>query len=202
MSAPSVAVPYAQFLKQCDRHSDIVDGLQSVGDPRLRRLLAELVMMRLFDDFQEVLKGVAVRLACGAAYIDGSSPTLMVQPARSTREALVNFQTLGRGGKQKYDQWSKFSYVNETVKFVFHANDPFLSTCRVNSQVLSEMQVVRNRIAHSAVKTYPDVVRRYYGASFNHVTPGILLLSSRNSPPLLERYITSCRVLAKGVSGV
>lgn len=200
MPAPNVAVPYTRFSRKCDRHSSVVAGLATLADPKLRRLLAELVMMRLFDDFQEALEGVAVRLACGADYADGSPPTLLAPPARSTRHAMTNFETLGRGGSHNPARWSKYSFISDTVRFVIHPGDPFLGTCRASAQAISEMQAIRNRIAHSRTRSYPDVVRRYYGASFNQVTPGVLLLSNRNSPPLLERYLVSCRILAKDFS--
>lgn len=200
MPAPSVAVPYAQFLRKCDRHTSVVSGLGGVAEPKLRRLLAELVLMRLFDDFQEAVEGVALRLACGAAYADGTSPTLIAPPARSTLQARGNFENFGRGGKRIFVKWSKYTFINDSVKFVIDTNDPFVAACRANSSVISEMQAIRNRIAHSSTQSYPAIVRRYYGASFNHVTPGVLLLSAKNSPPLLERYIVSCRILAKGFS--
>src|SRR5215217_6289466 len=63
--APRVSVPYVEFTQRSVRLDQVVAGLSSV-EPKLQRLLAELVMMRLFDEFQEALSGIAVRLACGA----------------------------------------------------------------------------------------------------------------------------------------
>jgi len=162
-------------------------------------MLAELVMMRLFDDFQEVVKGVAVRLACGATYADGTPPVLLIPSARSTTQALSNFENVART-KPKSAQWSKYAFIKETVENVIHPADPFLKSCSAGSAQIADMQVIRNRIAHTGIKNYPKLVRRHYGATMNHITPGVLLLSPRNSPPLLERYIATSRVLAKSLS--
>ena len=199
MPAPSVAVPHATFAKKCDRHSLVASKLMSISDPNLRRLLAELVMMRLFDDFQEALQGFAIRLACGATYVDGASPVLLTSPASTTAGALAMFENLNRT-KPIYAKWSKYTYISGTVKHVLDQGDHFLTACRSHTGLISEMQAVRNRIAHAKAKSYPAVVQRHYGAAFNHITPGVLLLTDRFSPTLLDTYIASCRTIAKACS--
>jgi hypothetical protein len=196
MPAPTVAVPLVEFSRRCDRHALVVAGLLAVPDPKLQRLLAELVMMRLFDDFQEAVAGVAVRLACGAQYADGTAPLLLTAPARSTSSATGLFETLARP-KSKYTKWSTYHYIHETVRHVLDPSDHFLAACQAHTLIISEMQAVRNRIAHAKARSYLGVVRSYYGASLNHVTPGVLLLSARFSPILIEKYIASCRTIAR-----
>ena len=156
-------------------------------------------MMRLFDEFQEAIAGIAMRLACGTPYGDGTSPKLLTTPAGSTAGARILYETFGRPKKATL-RWSKVTFINETIKYVLDANDPFGLACNANSLAISEMQAIRNRIAHSNAgsrKAFGVVVKRYYGASLNHVTPGLLLLSPKQSPALLSRYITTCRVIVK-----
>jgi len=199
--APNVEVPYREFLRRCGRHSQVVDGLSTVAPP-LQRLLAELVMMRLFDDFQEAISGVALRLACGAPYGDGSEPKLLTGPARSTTSARVLLETHGRT-KSKPLKWSKVKFINDTTKFVFDSKEPFRTACQAGSIPISEMQAVRNRIAHnskSSRKDFGSVVVRHYGASVNSVTPGVLLLSPRFAPRTLDRYIAICRIIVRDCS--
>ncbi len=201
MPAPNVEVPYQEFLRRCGRHSQVVDGLSTVS-PRLQRLLAELVMMRLFDDFQEAISGVALRLACGAPYGDGSAPQLLTAAARSTSSARSLYETHGRTG-QKRTKWSKVAFINETTKFVLDGAEPFRAACQANSVPISEMQAVRNRIAHNNQNSrtaFRTVVVRHYGASVNSVSPGVLLLSPRFAPTMLERYIASCRIIVRDCS--
>jgi hypothetical protein len=156
-------------------------------------------MMRLFDEFQEALAGTALRLACGAPYADGSAPALLTAPARSSAGAVTLYEQYGRlrGSRMK---WSKTSFINETTKFVLDVNETFRAVCSANALVISEMQAIRNRIAHrnrNARSAFAIVVGRHYGANINTVTPGLMLLSPRFAPTMLERYIASCRVIIK-----
>jgi hypothetical protein len=156
-------------------------------------------MMRLFDEFQEALAGIALRLACGAPYADGSAPQLLTTAARSTGGARTLYEQHGRP-TTKFMKWSKVTYINETTRYVLDANNPFLTVCSANALVISEMQAVRNRIAHKNANSrtaFATVVVRHYGAALNNVSPGLLLLSPRFAPSMLERYIASCRVILK-----
>lgn len=203
MPAPNLRAPLSQFVLRCDRHYQLVGGLPTI-EIKLQRLVAELIMMRLFDDFQDLVAGIAVRLACGAPYGDGAQPSLLTSPAKSTAGALNLFENHGRV-KTKRAQWSRVQYIGDTIENVIAKDDHFLVACQAHSQTIAEMQAIRNRIAHGnygARRRYASVVRRYYGASLNHVSPGMLLLSPRFSPPLIERYVTSSRVIAKSVSRV
>lgn len=171
-------------------------------DPKLQRLLAELVMLRLFDEFQEAMSGIAARLACGTPYADGTIPRLLTGPARSTDGAWLLFSDYGRAKPHRL-RWSRVNFINEATKYVLDGRDYYLRTCSVHSLVVSEMQAVRNRIAHKNAKSraaFSTVVIRHYGADLNSVSPGLLLLSPRFSPSLLERYIASCRIIAKDCS--
>jgi hypothetical protein len=196
-----VGVPYQRFLQQCTRHDRVIAGLPGI-DVGLQKLLAELVLMRLFDDLQEALSGIALRLACGATYADGVAPRLLTNAATSVAGARALFENHGRP-KPQAPKWSKTQYINDTTKNVLDLADHFGVALGANSLVISEMQAVRNRIAHnngSARKSYGIVIRRHYGASLNHVTPGLFLMSPRFTPLKLESYVTACKVIAKTCS--
>jgi hypothetical protein len=175
----------------------VIGGLGAI-DARLQKLLAELVMMRLFDEFQEAIAGIALRLACGTPYADGTVPTLLTSPAKSASSARALYETFGRP-KSQPPKWSKVSFINDTTKYVLDASDPFRAACSANALVIAEMQAVRNRIAHANARSraaFAVVVKRRYGAKRNSVSPGTLLLSPRFSPTLLEQYVVTCRVIA------
>lgn len=100
-------------------------------------------------------------------------------------------------------KWSKVKYISETTRYVLDANNPFLTVCSANALVISEMLAVRNRIAHKNTdsrKAFETVVVRHYGAALNNVSPGLLLLSPRFAPTMLEQYIASCRVILKNAT--
>lgn len=168
-------------------------------NPKLQKLLAELVMMRLFDEFQEAIAGIALRLACGTPYLDGTTPALLAPPASSTVRAKDLFENHGRT-KPQHVKWSKTEFINKTTRFVIPTTEPFLLACSANSLVISEMQAVRNRIAHNNANSrtaYSGVVQRHYGAKINSISPGLLLLTTRFFPTLLNQYLATCRVIIK-----
>lgn len=198
MPPQNVEVPHSEFVDRATRHDQVIQGLGEI-EARLQKLVAELVMVRLFDQFQEAIAGVAFRLACGTPYADGTSPLLLTAPAKSTSGARDLFETFGRP-KRKSVKWSKTTYINDTTKYVFDAANPFTVACNANSVIISEMQAVRNRIAHANAnsrRAFAKVVKRRYGAPVNSVSPGTLLMSSRFTPTLLEEYLASCRVITK-----
>jgi len=177
----------------------VIHGLGQI-EVRLRKLLAELVMLRLFDEFQDAIAGIALRLACGTPYADGTAPTLLTAPARSIPGARQLYETVGRP-KQVNLRWSKTAFINDATRYVLDPSNAFNGVCNANALAISEMRAIRNRIAHSNAKSraaFAQVVRRRYGATLNHMSPGLLLMSPRYSPTLLEQYVGACRTITKG----
>lgn len=197
MPSVNVSVPCSQLFSKLGHYQTIVAGLRAL-EPRLQRLVAELVMLRLVDELQTAVAGIALRLACGAPYSDGSSPVLLLSPAASTAAALTVMESYKRRPKYRA-RWGRASDIRDTVKHVLAGTDQYCSAITANALVIAEMQAVRNRIAHrngNSVAAFANVIRRYYGAQVG-ISPGALLLSSRFAPPLLERYLVACRVIVK-----
>jgi len=110
------------------------------------------------------------------------------------------YESFGRQ-RQARLKWSRAKYINDTIKHVLDSSNAFNMVCRANSLTIAEMQSIRNRIAHSNAKSrsaFSGVVQRHYGARLNHVSPGMLLISPKFSPTLLEQYLSSCRAIVKG----
>lgn len=203
MPAPSLGVPLTEFSQRNTTYVQIAGALGQLT-PTYQRLVAEMLLVRLFDDLQESLAGVAYRLACGAPYLNGTVPTLLAPPARSATAARKLYEYHGRQGRQYYCKWSKVSYINETTRYVLDPKDTFNAACGQHALVLSEMQAVRNRIAHknaASKSRFDPIVRRYYGGTPRGITPGALLLSSRKVPNLLNTYLVASRVLVKDCCG-
>lgn len=198
MPAPNVRVPYDAFVARSQRHQIVLAGFTG-AQANIQRLVAELVMMRLFDEMMEAISGIALRLACGSPYVDGTTPILQLSPAVNTTKALDLFENYNRM-KRQAAKWSKATFINDTTRHVLDTTDHFTRSCSNHGAVIQEMQRVRNRIAHggtTARANFSTVVLRHYGARLNHVTPGMLLLSGRFTPSMLSRYIASARTIAK-----
>lgn len=198
MPPQNVAVPLGEFLQRTSRHRQVIVGLGGIAIG-LQKLVAELVMMRLFDDFQEAIAGVAFRLACGTPYADGTAPVLLTTPAKSTSSARDLYENHDRTKPQRV-KWSKVTFINDTTRHVLDPGNPFVLACNANATIISEMQAVRNRIAHANANSrsaFSLVVQRRYGARLNNVSPGMLLLTSRFTPTLLEQYVGTCRAIIR-----
>ena len=166
-----------------------------------QKLVAEMVMLRLFDLFQHHVRRIVCKVACGSVYLDRSTP-LLLHRAASMRDAEQAMKTRGRSRPLKYLRWSKVSDIKRNAKHMIDPGDHVLVFLDRHGQVIDEMRRVRNRIAHSggsARQQYAHVVRQRYGAGVWGVQPGMLLLSPRWSPTVLKQYLLSTRVLIKNL---
>lgn len=166
-----------------------------------QKLVAEIVLLRLFSLFENLISSISLKLTSGATYADGSAPALLAQ-ARSSQSARTLLQTHGRAKPRHQLNWSKASEIKTNLQHVININDNVVAVVDRNGVLIDELRRVRNRIAHNNTqsrKQYRDVVRRHYGAYVNNVTPGMLLLTQRMQPSLLEQYIKQQRIMVKDI---
>ncbi len=183
----------------------LVSGLQSVDDlPRL--YVAEMIAVRLYSLFEAIIEDSACRLICGAKYCDGSSPLLQrPNPTRSFERARDAMRTFGRPASEKEKlrlRWGGAGEIKKNLEYLFPTNEHFIDTVIRHGQFISNLRKVRNHIAHGNTGTrrrFDEVVRKYYGANVNAITPGKMLLSSRFSPLLLERFCRTTRIILLAV---
>ena len=169
--------------------------------PQHQRLIAELVVLRLFDLFVNLISAVALKLACGRPYADGTVPNLLMK-ARSSADAERLCKAHNRRTPLKWLTWTSARNIKKAIGEVIDKNDPVVKAVDSGTTLIGEMRRVRNRIAHrsrDSRKQFREVVRLHYGAYLNNVTPGVLLLTKRKKPPLLQSYIDQERLLAKAI---
>jgi len=157
------------------------------------------VLLRLFSLFENAISSICLKLACGARYIDGTAPNLTSR-ACSVQTARTLFQRHGRLRPRHVLKWSTAAEIKENLRYIIDINDNIVVVVDRNGSLIDELRRVRNRIAHNnpqSRKNYRDIVRSYYGAFLNNVTPGILLITQRLTPSLLERYIKKQRIFMK-----
>lgn len=180
------------------RHCETLESLPPVH----QKFVAEMILLRLFDLFQNMVSSVTAKLVAGATYADGTAPNILAR-ARSLQSARLLFQTHGRGPHIRYNlRWSTAPEIMENIKHVIGQHDNVVEVVDRNSAFIEELRRVRNRIAHNNAQSrrrYREVVRRHFGAYMNQVTPGMLLLTPRIRPSLIEQYIRQERIMAKDV---
>lgn len=163
-----------------------------------RRLVAEIVLLRCFYLLENTIESIASKLPCGAAYLDGSAPQLLVT-ARSSADAITKMRTLGRRNNLSYLKWTTVKGIKRNIKNVIDGNDNLVRVVDNNTLFIEELRKVRNRIAHNnskARREFQQIVQRHYGARLNSITPGtLLLLSTRMRPSLIYQYLLGSRIL-------
>lgn len=193
----SLGSDYQHFSRETNRLAHLHKDLQGL-EPKLQKVVAEVVHLRLYTLFENLVSTVPAKLATGAMFLDGSAPQIVLR-ARSAQGASKLFHTHGRA-KPKYQlRWSKAKDIKDNVRYVIASTDNYVLVIDRYGSLIDEMRRVRNRIAHNNSQSrsnYRTVVKRYYGAYLNHINPGTLLLSQRRSPCLLEQYIRKSQILA------
>jgi hypothetical protein len=163
------------------------------------KAVVETALLRSLDFLQGFFLCMATKLVGGAKYLDGTKPAVLAS-ARSQNGAIMNMKTVGRPKPKKDLRWSKVSDIKDNCKFVIPTTEHFLTTLAFHTILIDEMRKIRNRIAHNNPDSrtkYQTVVRRYYGAEQKHISPGMLLLSDRFAPRLIDQYLAQSKVLVK-----
>ena len=176
----------------------LVTHLRSIDRfPRL--YVAEMIIVRLFALFEAVIEDSACRLICGSKYCDGASPLLQrPRPTQGFERARNAMRIFGRTDPHNLLRWNKAREIRKNLEKLFPTNEHFVDTVVGHGQFISDLRKMRNHIAHGNASTrrkFDGVVRNYYGANVNAMTPGRMLLSSRFSPLLLEQFCRRTQVI-------
>jgi len=194
---PNLGVNYKDCCREFDKLSGLTKHLQLLP-PKYQKLVAEVVLLRVFSLVEQHIQSIACKLVCNTHYRDGAAPKLLCS-GRSATDALGKMSTHLRNRPHKLS-WTKASYIKENMKYVIDNTDHFIVTVEHNGILIDEMRRIRNRIAHNnqtSRRNYQTVVQRYYGAAVNAVTPGVFLLSNRTTPIPITKYLAESRVFFK-----
>lgn len=195
---PSLAPDYKLYDKETSRLLELRDALTSL-DPYIQKLVAEIILLRLFSLFENLVSVIPTKLVAGAHFVDKTLPKVAVS-ASTLRGAEALLHDHGRQKPQYQLHWSKVSDIKANVKYVMDPTDNYVTSIDRHRTFIDEIRCVRNRIAHNSSqsrKYYKEVVRIHYGAYRNNVAPGTLLLTTRFTPCLLVEYIKTSRILGK-----
>lgn len=189
------------FLKDTDRLIDILNNIKIIN-PYYRKLVCELIFVRLFFSVENSLQSIFAKLTCGATYLDGTNPVLLHQSG-SMKSAVYSMETLGRT-KRRNLRWTEGAEIRKNVMHVIDSRDNCYRVVVTYSPLITELRYVRNHIAHQNESTrrhFRKVVRSYYGGYKRGVNAGTLLTSQRiSTPPLIESYIRTTRVFIRDLT--
>ena len=197
----SFAPNLAEATHQIDKLTALVASTTHL-EPAHRKLIAEVVLVRLSILVEAQTRSICCKIACGTRFLDGSNPILL-HPSRSAAAALAAMKTLNRP-KDRHPVWNDGRGIRDTIKHVVDPADPTHRCVTNYASYLTEIRYVRNHIAHNNHTTrsnYKSVVRTRYGAYPRGVTPGTLLLTAAFGPiPLLNRYLTTGKIYVRDLT--
>lgn len=195
---PRLDIDYRDLVQQTSRLIDLRLNLTPL-EPRYQKLVAEVLLLRLFSLVERTLESITTKILCGAQYLDTSLPLVMIA-AGSASEAQFNMTHVGRLKPRFYLKWTQVSEIKKHVINLIDPTDHFITTLDIYNSSLEEMRFVRNHIAHRTSSTrakFKPLVQAYYGAYLNSITPGTLLLSQRSAPPLIDKYIATSKIFVR-----
>lgn len=188
----------AEFQREVKKLKDLSLDIDSLPF-RYRKLSAELIHLRLYLLIESATESVALQLAMGKAYCDGTHPSPKIVAA-SSAQAEKNFKEWGRKKPKARLLWSNVDSVVANVVPVFEDTEHFNTHFEAHKQALEELRFVRNRIAHkggSAARNYNRLIVSNYGVELPAMTPGTYLLTSRFEPRKLISFVRTGEVFLK-----
>lgn len=199
---PSLVNDYADFRAETTRLMSLLASTTTLA-PKHRKYIAEVALLRLAILIENSMRIVFCKLCCGATFIDGAVPTLIVQQ-RNIPTAIDTMKTLNRSVARNGLPWNDGKEIRENIKFVIHPNDNCHQELINHAAFMTEIRWLRNHIAHrndGTRKNFVKLIRRYYGARVPGVTCGNLLVSPRVSftRPLIETHILKANVMMKDI---
>ena len=198
---PSLAPDLRLVVKETEKLFSLLDSWDSLL-PIHRKVLAEIILVRLAIIIENFLKSIFSKLSCGADYLDGTAPIILAEQ-RSSSAAILAMEAFGRKSQRKL-KWNDGREVRRNVEYILDNSDSAVRTIRNYGTLLTEVRYIRNHIVHrndGTRRNFKGIVIKYYGAAVPAVTCGTLLLSTRIDPRCLIRtFIASARIMARDLT--
>lgn len=191
MPTPLLSITLRNANKAIDKLQGYKSGSETL-DPKYQFFISEMIMLRLFSTFEDVVAEIAYKLAAGAMYLNGTAPTLSLQ-ANNVNGSRGLFLNYGRARPVQNLKWTKAKYIRESVQHVIPQTELYILNAQQHGSIIDEMRKVRNVLAHNsttAKSDYKFVVRQLYGANINMIAGAFLASTRRNPVCNINRYIS------------
>ena len=197
---PSLVPEWKSFQQTVVRLDEVISSSSSLS-PGHRKIIAELVLVRLAIGIENALSRAAYKIAAGATFVDGTVANLSAPQATVTRAELFLKTDGGVLAHPKGIRWLDGGEVARVLLLAVDASDASTTIGARHGGTLSRTRKIRNHIAHrnrTSSTAFQSVVRQVYGAKLNSVTPGTLLLTPKaGSVPLVRQLLIRSRVMMK-----
>ena len=171
-------------------------------DAKYQYLISEVILLRLFSVLECTISEVAFKLACGATYRNGNNPIVLRQ-CSSIHDSFINMISYNRRKPLHYLQWTKATFVRTSIEHILDINDSYYANIQNHSNLINEMRVVRNHIAHRSTSTkqeYDILLQQIYGGNPKLTIGTFLTTTNRNPISNIDRYIASTRIILDDIT--
>ena len=203
MARANLASDLSNFQNETRRLEDLIGSIERLSAAH-RKIVAEIILIRLFLLAENTVESICLKLVCGAEYLDGSVPRRLVG-AGSKAAAGTLIRQFGRTKARTKVSWGSSRDIRENLKHTMDPGDQVFGAIANYGGLLTEMRYVRNHVAHNNASTrgnFRKVVRNYYGGLRQGVSPGVLLLTRTwGMPVVLEKYLRHSRIMIKELVG-
>jgi hypothetical protein len=201
MAVVSLAVDLREFDSQVSRMTSLISSLNNLSIDH-RKLVAEIMMVRLFLMVENTIQSACAKLLCGATYLNASQPLRLVS-AKSSKHAFDLMRNHARTKPKQSLSWNQSPEIRDNLRNTLSPGDPLFQTISNYGTLLTDMRYIRNHIAHKnsgTLNNFRKLVRKHYGGLKPGVSPGLLLLTPYLGPPvLLEQYMLASRIMIKSL---
>jgi len=197
----SVLASYNRSTTDITILKNYINGYTAL-EARYQYMISEVVMLRLFSVLELTISEVAFKLACGAPYRNGRIPIAHKQ-CKSIQDANINMHSHNREKTHLFLKWTKASFVRESIEHVLDISDSFFINVQIHGNIINEMRIVRNHIAHRTSSTkneYIILLQRLYGGNPRLTMGAFLTSTNRNTIPNIDRYIRTTKIILNDIT--
>ncbi len=165
-------------------------------------MISEIVMLRLFSIIETSIAEIAFKLACGARYKNRNPPIILLR-CSSMANAHANMLTHRRRRPYMHLKWTKSAFIRDSIEYVLDISDSFYSNVQIHGNIINEMRIVRNQIAHRSKSTkidYINLLRSRYGGNPNLTLGAFLISKARNPISNIDLYIRVSKIVLHDIT--
>jgi len=126
------------FNREVDKLSDLEGNLLYLP-AHYQKLVAEIVLLRLFYLLENTFASMAYKVVCRAQYLDGSNPTVLII-CRNVQSASAEMRNHGRTKPRRYLKWTKASEIKENLRYVLDSDEHFVKTVDYHGTFIDEVR--------------------------------------------------------------
>lgn len=202
MPVVNINTSYQKSIKAIDILSKYMIECKNL-ESKYQYIVSEVIMIRLFAILETTIGDMALKIACGARYKNGVVP-LTHLTCSSINDAYNKMISYNRGTRPlRYLKWTTVNDTKMCIMHILNTSDKFFVNIQNHKDLLDEMRLIRNHIAHKNAGTarkYYEVLKLIYSGNLRIAMGAFLTSIARNPLPNIDRYLLSTPIILNDIS--